>query len=168
MVKSKVTLSRVALGMALAVGLVSTGRFLVRLVGMEGGERDEAGRPFGPLRGHTYVSLTTFRRSGEAVSTPVWFAIVGDRIYVGTDPASGKMKRIRDNPRVLLTVSNPWGGTRGESVEGIARPLEGEAPDVAWRALFGKYRLELGTAHLFGALPWYRPTLEIGPAEPST
>jgi len=118
------------------------------------------------LRGHTYVSLTTFRESGEAVSTPVWFAVVGDLIYVGTDPASGKMKRIRDNPRVLLTVSDPWGGTRGASVEGIARPLEGEAPDVAWRALFGKYRLELGAAHLFGALPWYRPTLEIRQAEP--
>ena len=166
MAKRKATLSRVAFGIALAVGLVPAGRFLIRLVGMERGERDEAGRPFGALRGHTYVSLTTFRESGEAVSTPVWFAISGDRIYVGTDPASGKMKRIRNNPRVLLTVSDPWGRTRGESVEGIARPLEGEAPDVAWRALFGKYRVELGMAHLFGALPWYRPTLEIRPAEP--
>jgi uncharacterized protein len=166
--RTKVTLPRAVLGMVLAAGLVAAGRFVVRLVGMERGEGDAAGRPFGALRGHTYVSLTTFRENGEAVPTPVWFAISDDRIYVGTDPESGKMKRIRNNPRVLLTVCDPWGRTRGESVEGVARPLEGEAPDVAWRALFGKYRLELGAAHLFGALPWYRPTLEIRPAEPST
>ena len=147
---------------ALAVGLAA-GRLTVRLLGMERGEKGAAG-PFGPLAGHTYMSLTTFRESGEPVSTPVWFAIVDDRVYVGTDPESGKMKRIRNNPRVVLRTSDPWGRTRGESVEGIARPLEGEAPDAAWRALFGKYRLELGTAHLLGYLPWYRPTLEIRPA----
>ena len=168
MARTKVTLPRAVLGMVLAAGLVEAGRFVVRLVGMEKGERDAPGKPFGVVRGHTYVSLTTFRKSGEAVSTPVWFAVSDDRVYVGTDPESGKMKRIRNNPRVLLTVCDSWGRTRGESVEGVARPLEGEAPDVAWRALFGKYRLELGAAHLFGALPWYRPTLEIRPAEPST
>ena len=168
MARTMVTLPRAVLGRVLAAGLVEAGRFVVRLVGMERGESDVAGRPFGALRGHTYVSLTTFRESGEAVSTPVWFAISDDRIYVGTDPESGKMKRIRNNPRVLLTVCDPWGRTRGQSIEGVARPLGGEAPDVAWRALFGKYRLELGAAHLFGALPWYRPTLEIRPAEPST
>ena len=168
MVKRKAAFPRAVLGMVLAAGLVAVGRVVVRLVGMERGERDAAGKPFGTLRGHTYVSLTTFRESGEAVSTPVWFAISGDRIYVGTDPLSGKMKRIRNNPRVSLTVCDPWGRTRGESVEGVALPLEGDAPDVAWRALFGKYRLELGVAHLFGALPWYRPTLEIRPAEPNT
>ena len=150
---------------ALAVAVGAAARLVLRLLGMERGEKG-AGGPFGALAGHTYVSLTTFRESGEAVSTPVWFAIAGDRIYVGTDPKSGKMKRIRDNPRVVLRTSDPWGRTRGESVEGIARPIEGEAPEIAWRALFGKYRLELGVAHLFGALPWYRPTLEIRLAEP--
>ncbi len=165
--KQKAALRVVGVGV-LAAGLVAAGRFVVRLLGMERGERDTTGRPFGVLRGHTYVSLTTFRESGEAVSTPVWFAISGDRIYVGTDPESGKMKRIRNNPRVVLRTSDPWGRTRGESVEGLARPLEGEAPEEAWRALFGKYRVELGAAHLFGALPWYRPTLEIRSAEPGT
>ena len=149
---------------ALAVAMGAVARLVVRLLGMERGEKGAAG-PFGALAGHTYASLTTFRESREAVSTPVWFAIAGDRIYVGTDPKSGKMMRIRGNPRVVLRTSDPWGRTRGESVEGIARPLECEAPDAAWRALFWKYRLELGTAHLLGYLPWYRPTLEILPAE---
>ena len=166
MIWRRAVFSVVAAG-ALAVAVGTAARLAVRLLGLERGEKGAAG-PFGALAGHTYVSLTTFRESGEAVHTPVWFAIAGDRVYVGTDPHSGKMKRIRDNPRVVLRTSDPWGRTRGESVEGIARPIEGEAPDIAWRSLFGKYRLELGTAHLFAALPWYRPTLEIRPAEPAS
>lgn len=149
-----------------AVGAAVMGRVVVRLIGAEGGDRSAADRPFGVLAGHTYASLTTFRKNGEAVSTPVWFAVLDDRVYVGTDPESGKMKRIRNDPRVVLRVSDPWGRTRGASVEGIAHPIEGDAPAEVWRALFGKYRLELGMAHLFGALPWYRPTLEIRSAEP--
>lgn len=162
------TLRRMAAYFAGAALAVVAGRLVVRLLGYERGQRDAAGQPFGVLAGHTYASLTTFRGSGEAVSTPVWFVIMGDRIYVGTDPESGKMKRIRNNSRVVLRVSNPWGGARDASVEATAHPIEGEAPGEVWEALFGKYRLELGTAHLFGALPWYRPTLEIRPAEPGS
>ncbi len=165
MARGRAALGAVGAGV-LAAGLVTVGSLVVRLLGMERGEKNAAVRPFGVLAGHTYASLTTFRKSGEAVSTPVWFAIVGDRIYTsGPTPRSGKMKRIRNNPRVVSRTSDPWDRTPGESVEGIARPIEGDAPGVGWRALFGKYRLEFGMAHLCGYLPWYRPTLEIRPAE---
>ncbi|AWB89183.1 PPOX class F420-dependent oxidoreductase [Salinibacterium hongtaonis] len=50
-----------------------------------------------------YVLLTTFRRTGEPVSTPVWIAQSGDALLVTTDPQSGKVKRLRNNPAVELT-----------------------------------------------------------------
>ncbi len=42
-----------------------------------------------------YVSLTTFRKTGEAVVTPVWFAESKGTIYAGTGVSAGKIKRIR-------------------------------------------------------------------------
>ena len=102
MSRTKVTLPRAVLGMVLAAGLVEAGRFVLRLVGMERGEGDAAGRPFGALRGHTYVSLTTFRESGEAVSTPVWFAISDDRCRLPVRIESS----IPDAGKVVLTLTN--------------------------------------------------------------
>lgn len=55
-------------------------------------------RSFEVLEGHRYVRLTTFRKNGEAVSTPVWFALVGGRAHVFTDLHSGKARRIRNIP----------------------------------------------------------------------
>ena len=51
-----------------------------------------------------YVSLVTFRRDGRAVATPVWFAAVGDEFGVITETNVGKVKRIRNNPRVTVQV----------------------------------------------------------------
>ena len=50
----------------------------------------------------SFVSLTTFRRSGAAVSTPVWVAADGDDLVVLTPSASGKVKRLRNDARVEL------------------------------------------------------------------
>ena len=47
-----------------------------------------------------FVSLTTFRRSGEAVSTPVWVARDGNALVVLTPAASGTVRRLRHDPRV--------------------------------------------------------------------
>lgn len=50
-----------------------------------------------------YVSLTTFRRSGEAVSTAVWVATLDEcRVGVWTNATSGKVKRLAHTPRVTL------------------------------------------------------------------
>ena len=124
-----------------------------------------SGPSFEPLRKRKYVNLTTFRKSGEAVDTPVWFALVDGRVYVQTGRDSGKVKRIRNDPRVVLTLSTPWGRRRGEGIEGVARIVEGEEHERVQRALLKKYRLELAVAHLFGTLKEFdgRPTLEIRP-----
>ena len=67
-----------------------------------------------------FVSLTTFRRSGEQVSTPVWVARDGDALVVTTPEGSGKVKRLRHDPRVEIVPCS----RRGRVVEG-AQPVAG-------------------------------------------
>ncbi|AII09289.1 MULTISPECIES: PPOX class F420-dependent oxidoreductase [Rhodococcus] len=57
---------------------------------------------FTALGDESFVSLTTFRRSGEPVSTPVWIARDGDALIVTTPEESGKVKRLRNNGSVEL------------------------------------------------------------------
>ncbi len=122
--------------------------------------------PFEDLEGHRYMNLTTFRKNGEAVPTPVWFALVDGRLYATTAPNSGKMKRIRNGPRVLLAPSNFRGKPLGESVEGLARILDdGEAPENAGVAFGEKYRLGLSLFRVFGRTEVGELTLEVRPAD---
>lgn len=94
---------------------------------------------FGVLEGHRYVRLTTYRRSGKAVPTTVWFALVEDCAYVFTELHTGKVKRIRNDPRVTLAPSNFRGRPRGEVVEAAARIMEDDERSIADRALREKY-----------------------------
>jgi PPOX class probable F420-dependent enzyme len=61
------------------------------------------------LAAEKFVSLTTYRRSGEGVSTPVWVARDGDELVVSTPVATGKVKRLRNDPRVELRPSSRLG-----------------------------------------------------------
>lgn len=96
---------------------------------------DRAG--FAALEGHRFIRLTTYRRNGEGVPTTVWFALVEDLAYVFTELHTGKVKRIRNDPRVTVAPSNFRGRPRGEAVEARARIVAGEAG--ADRALREKY-----------------------------
>ncbi|MYT26445.1 PPOX class F420-dependent oxidoreductase [Streptomyces sp. SID7760] len=69
-----------------------------------------------------YVSLTTFRKDGTPVATPVWAVADGGELYVWTRSDSWKVKRIRNNGRVTLSACD----VRGRVAEGAA-VLEGEA-----------------------------------------
>ncbi|MFD7080175.1 PPOX class F420-dependent oxidoreductase [Streptomyces sp. NPDC002181] len=69
-----------------------------------------------------YVSLTTFRKDGTPVATPVWAVADGGELYVWTRSDSWKVKRIRNNGRVALSPCD----VRGRVAEGAA-VLEGEA-----------------------------------------
>ena len=73
-----------------------------------------------------YLSLTTFRRDGTPVATPVWVARQGDELIVYTARSSGKVKRLRNNNRVLLAPCDMRGRVKGDVVEGTAR-LEDDA-----------------------------------------
>lgn len=99
--------------------------------------------PFDALENHNYLSLTTYRKTGEGVPTPVWFARtggpLGGALYVFTDVESGKVKRIRNDPRVTLAPCDIRGRVRGGSIEAEARVLNRLEFEVADRALREKY-----------------------------
>lgn len=67
-----------------------------------------------------YLSLTTFRRDGTAVATPVWLVRDGDALRVITQADSGKAKRLRNDPRVLVAPCDARGNLKGEQVEATA------------------------------------------------
>lgn len=93
------------------------------------------------LKGQSYIRLTTFRKTGVGVSTPVWFALVGDCLYVLTDPKSGKVKRIRNSGKVQFAPCTFNGKLRGPTLDGVARILPGEERQKAIDALNRKYGL---------------------------
>jgi PPOX class probable F420-dependent enzyme len=70
-----------------------------------------------------YLGLTSFKRDGTGVTTPVWFVAEGDRLLVKTDPHSGKVKRIRRNPVVTVAPCTAGGRLRGEPVQARAEVL---------------------------------------------
>ncbi|WP_432113163.1 PPOX class F420-dependent oxidoreductase [Streptomyces sp. S1] len=74
------------------------------------------------LRRGRYVSLTTFRKNGTGVATPVWYAVEGSELYAWTRTDSWKVKRLRNDPRVEAAVCD----VRGNVPEGAAR-VTGEA-----------------------------------------
>lgn len=67
-----------------------------------------------------YLSLTTFRQDGTPVSTPVWLVRDGDVLRVITQADSGKAKRLRNDPRVLLAPCDARGNLKGPQIEGMA------------------------------------------------
>ena len=91
------------------------------------------------LEGQRYARLSTFRKSGAAVPTPVWFARVGGVLYVVTGRNSGKVKRIRNNPDVLMAPCDARGRPKGADAAAVARLTSQRKGDPADRALLGKY-----------------------------
>jgi uncharacterized protein len=69
---------------------------------------------------HKYLSLTSSGRDGRAVATPVWFVVDEGTIYVSTGEATGKVRRLRRDPRVTLGPSDARGRPRGATFEAVA------------------------------------------------
>ncbi len=102
------------------------------------------------LQHHEYVSLTTFKKSGERVATPVWFATAGGKIYLYSELHAGKMKRARNNPRIEVAPCTFRGAVRGPSVAGTAAELGADQAKFVHDLLNRKYTwkkrlIELGT-----------------------
>lgn len=88
-----------------------------------------------------YVSMTTFRKDGTGVATPVWFAVDGDELFVWTRSDSWKIKRLRNNSRVVVTVCDVRGRIEdgAPSVEGTARLLDQAGTGAVRKLLARKY-----------------------------
>jgi uncharacterized protein len=87
------------------------------------------------------MNLTTYRKTGEAITTPVWFAQVDDRLYVYTQASSGKAKRLRNNPKVEVGPCNQRGKPLGPTVAATARILAPAEGKVADQVITKKYGL---------------------------
>ena len=102
---------------------------------------------FAAFAGHKYLNLETFKKSGEGVKTPVWFATDPSvsldssdaKLYIYTIGVSGKVKRIRNNPRVRIAPCDMRGRVLGEWVEARVAIVTGEEAARGMRLLNNKY-----------------------------
>ncbi len=100
-----------------------------------------------------YLNLATFRRNGRAVETPVWFALREGRLYVFTDGTSGKVKRLRANPRIRIAPCDVRGKLKGDWGEGEGRIInEPAAVEAAYAVLRRKYGLQMRLTDFFSRL----------------
>jgi uncharacterized protein len=81
------------------------------------------------FKGRKYLNLTSFRKNGTAVPTPLWFAEENGKLFVMTRSDSGKYKRIRNNPEVRIAPCTMRGKITGPEFPGRVRIL----PPEDWR-----------------------------------
>lgn len=67
--------------------------------------------------GENVISIETYRKNGTPVRTPVWFLIESDKLVVHTGGASGKVKRIKGNPKVRVAPSKFRGEPKADYVD---------------------------------------------------
>jgi len=92
------------------------------------------------LEREAYFSLETFKRNGDGVKTPVWFAECDGRYYVFTEAKAWKVKRLGRNERVRVAACGVQGKVHGSWFEGRGRVVDDSAIlDAAYGALQKKY-----------------------------
>src|SRR5215470_8382660 len=105
---------------------------------------------FAALDKKNYLSLESFRKSGAGVRTPVWFAAdpktdirsTGAKLYIYTIENTGKVKRVRNNPRVRIAPCNRTGVVKGEWIDANAQVVKGAEADRGSKLLTQKYFLK--------------------------
>ena len=102
------------------------------------------------LAAEKYVLLTTFRKDGRAVPTPVWAVRDGNTLAVWTVSDSGKVKRIRRDGRVTVAPCDVRGRPHGEPVPGHAAVSDPAGTRRIRGLLKQKYRM-IGRLSLLGS-----------------
>jgi len=98
------------------------------------------------LKSAKYVSLITFRKSGEPVRSPVWFAQIGENLNsygVITETNAGKVKRIRANSNIEVQVCDIKGGVApdAQKFSGVAHLVIGAEAVAVRKAISKRYGL---------------------------
>jgi uncharacterized protein len=97
-----------------------------------------------------YLSVTSFKRDGTGVATPVWFVSDGTRMFAITDLHSAKVRRIRHNPRVLIAPCRADGKLRSEPLTAHAEVLTGDADlERVQKLLLARYEITYRVIMLF-------------------
>jgi len=107
--------------------------------------------PTTALTEQRFVSLTTFKRNGEAVSTPMWIGRDGRDLFIWTPADTWKVKRVRNNPRVRLAPSSRSGKVR----DGVV-PVDGTAAVITDPATVDRLQGEIRSKY---GLQYYLVTL---------
>ena len=108
---------------------------------------------FPTFQSHQYINLETFRKNGQGVKTPVWFAQEGDALYIWTQANSGKAKRIRRETPVSVNIApcKADGSLLGEWVPARAsRDDSPEAVEYVRKLMVKKYGLMFRAFALMG------------------
>jgi uncharacterized protein len=123
-----------------------------------------AGRPYQSttvarvFRGRC-LSITSYKRDGRGVATPVWFVSRDGRLLVETDASSGKVKRIRRNPQVRIAACTASGRLRGKQMLAVAEILPDSEISAVERLIAAKYRFDL---IIFRPLRFVQAMLHLG------
>jgi uncharacterized protein len=89
-----------------------------------------------------YLSVTSFKRDGNGVATPVWFVVEDGRLLFQTDPDSFKMRRIRRDPAVTVAPCSASGRAKAAPVRGRAQIVPAEEFAHVEQLLARKYRVD--------------------------
>jgi PPOX class probable F420-dependent enzyme len=98
------------------------------------------------IQGRKYISLTTFRKTGIGVATPVWFGEADGKLYVMTRSDMGKTKRIRNRPQVRVAACTMRGKVTGAEFAATAHILPPQEHARARQTINQKYWM--------ARLPW--------------
>ena len=109
------------------------------------------------FRNQNFLNLETYRKSGQAMLTPVWFVEDGGLLYVRTVADSGKVKRVRNNHSVRVAPCDRVGVLLGEWAAGQARLVDGTTAEHVNQLLKRKYGLQKS---IFDLLGWFRKMKE--------
>jgi uncharacterized protein len=112
---------------------------------------------FDSFRNRRTALLTTYKRDGTPVATPVTIAVDGDHAYVRTWDSAWKARRMRNNPAVLVAPATVRGRPTGEAVAARSRLLDGDEAERAARAIARRQPILQGVlVPLFHRLMRYR------------
>lgn len=112
------------------------------------------------FRTERYISLTTFKRDGTPVSTPVWVVSDdGNRLLVWSAATTWKVRRIRRDPRALVAAASFRGKERGERVSATARVIDDPGIDRLLREKYGWQKRALDFVNRRGQTQW--ATIEL-------
>ena len=108
-----------------------------------------------------YVALTTYRRDGTPVTTPVWAAAEGESLYLFSNAAAGKVKRLRNSSRATVAPCTATGKVTGAQFPAEAFNLASDQMPKVWRLLTKKYGM---AARLFVLYDRMRALLRMKPS----
>jgi len=96
---------------------------------------------FDRLANEQTVVVTTYKKDGSPVATPVNAVVLGEHAYFRTWSTSGKAKRLRRDPRLQIAPSTMRGRPTGPAIEANARLVGIDEEETVKRALSKKHRI---------------------------